>query len=303
MKRKRYEWLERKVSTNALGTEFYNYPSPLAEKFWYYVLVIGRSRCAPGLQQHNQPRSGFLLHYIRRGAFWHRWSNETHKASRGQICLMDFSEHIASGTDGPQTVENWWVLFNGRDMPHILTELRADRDPIFVSVDTNRIESLFRELISLIKSRPPAYEAKSSTALSGILAELFASRSHRGDLVNLVGRKAVLSDSVRKGIDYMVRFYSNPSLGLKAICHSAGMSMHHFGRVFHREVSMTPIQYLNRYRVEQAKRLLIHSEKTIDDIARLVGTSNQNYFAYLFRKGTGVSPRAFRARATRQKIK
>ena len=303
MKTKRPDsWLERKVHRSWLGTEFYNYPSPLAQKFWYYVLVIGRARCPVGFQQASIPRQGFLLHYIHRGQFWHRWRGRIHLARQGQACLVDFSDPLESGTEGSATVENWWVHFNSKDMPHFFTELRADRAPVFDSLDRKRFEFYFRELMALTKSHPTAYEARASTALSGMLAELFASRAYHGDLVNLVGRKTVLSEPVRKGIDYMVRFYGDQRLGLKIVCHAGGLSMHHFGRVFRAEVGMTPIQYLNRYRIEQAKRLLIHSEKSMEDISRLVGTSNQNYFAYLFRKQVGMAPREFRSEAIRRKV-
>ena len=64
-------------------------------------------------------------------------------------------------------------------------------------------------------------------------------------------------------------------------------------------MGVTPIQYLNRYRIKQAKGLLEDSGRTIEEIARLVGASNQNYFAYLFRKLTGVSPREHRRKAMR----
>jgi transcriptional regulator GlxA family with amidase domain len=114
--------------------------------------------------------------------------------------------------------------------------------------------------------------------------------------VSLIGRKAVLSEPVRKGIDYMTRFSGRTDLGLKIVCYAAGLSLRHFMRLFRAEVGMTPMQYLNRYRVEQAKDLLTTTDKSMEQIAGLVGASSQNYFSYMFRKLTGESPRTFRAR-------
>jgi AraC-like DNA-binding protein len=58
-------------------------------------------------------------------------------------------------------------------------------------------------------------------------------------------------------------------------------------------VGMTPITYLNRYRVKQAKALLDGAEKGITEIAVEVGFSSSNYFTRVFREEVGVSPRAY----------
>jgi AraC-like DNA-binding protein len=293
-------WPQRRVHRSQDGLEFYNYPSALAQKYWYYVVSLGRAKIQPGYRPATAPKEGFLLHYVRRGAVWHSVHGLRRDVGPGSVCLMDYSENNEHGTVGTKEAHVWWVLFDGRDLPHLFTELRADRDPVFTLVDPRRFEALFLELLALTQTRPQAYEAKSFATLAALLAELFAARAEREYQVSLVGRKAVLSEPVRKGIDYMTRFNSNPSLGLKDVCYAAGLSLRHFMRVFRSEVGMTPLQYLNRYRVEQAKHLLISSDKTMEQIARLVGASNQNYFSYLFRKQTGTTPRDYQASALRR---
>ena len=65
---------------------------------------------------------------------------------------------------------------------------------------------------------------------------------------------------------------------------------------FRQELGMTPIAYLNRYRVTQAKRLLKETDKTITEIALDVGFSDSGYFSRVFRKEVGMSPDAYRRR-------
>lgn len=301
MRRNREEsWRERKTHRSQDGLEYYNYPSALSLKYWYHVYSLGRAYIRPGPRSKVMPKEGFLLHYVRRGAVRHSIHGRRHDAGSGSVCLMDYSEENEHEAIEPKAAEVWWAHFGGRDLPHLFTELRADREPVFHLVDTKRFEALFRELIRLIRTRPRAYEAKSFAMLAALMAELFASRAEREYQVSLIARKAVLSEPIRKGIDYMVRFYSGSGLGLKAICCAAGLSLRHFTRLFRSEVGMTPIQYLNRYRVEQAKQLLLSNDKTMEQVARLVGASNQSYFSYLFRKETGTTPREYQARALRR---
>ena len=59
---------------------------------------------------------------------------------------------------------------------------------------------------------------------------------------------------------------------------------------------MTPMQYLNHCRLSVAARLLKEQpERSITNIAVACGFSSSQYFATLFRRNFGVTPRAFRS--------
>jgi AraC-like DNA-binding protein len=296
-KSKRTMWSEHRMHASPDGIEFYNYPSLLARKYWYHVLCMGRAQIQPGYRMKPLQGSSFLLHYVRTGKAWHGVRQHKHTAFPGAVCLMDCSEDNEHGNHGPGDAHVWWLLFSGRDIPHLYTELRADRDPIFVLPDPAKFESLFLELLTLTETQPEAYEPKSFSVIAAMLAELFASRADQATTQTLIGAPPVLSSPVRKGIDYIARFHSESSLGLDRICDASGLSLRHFTRLFKSETGSTPIKYLARHRVEQAKRLLLHSNRSIREIARLVGASNPTYFAYLFRQQTRMTPRQFRAQA------
>ena len=51
--------------------------------------------------------------------------------------------------------------------------------------------------------------------------------------------------------------------------------------------------YINEYRIEQAKELLKHGDANVSDVAFAVGFDNFSYFSTLFKKVTGVSPSAW----------
>ena len=52
--------------------------------------------------------------------------------------------------------------------------------------------------------------------------------------------------------------------------------------------------YILRRKIEQAKNLLANANIKIKEISKNTGFSDYNYFARLFRKMTGISPRAYR---------
>jgi AraC-like DNA-binding protein len=53
-------------------------------------------------------------------------------------------------------------------------------------------------------------------------------------------------------------------------------------------------EYLTYTRIEKSKYLLCNSDKSILDIAVLIGFNSQSYFTTNFKKHTGVTPKEFR---------
>jgi AraC-like DNA-binding protein len=274
--------------------EYYHYPSPLAERCWYYVQSIGKARVI-GDYRHQVNRSvGFLLHFVRRGTLAQQVRRERFEIRAGMAILMDRSLAIQTLHQGSQPAEVLWVSFNGRDLPHLFAELRADRMPVFALPDPESMARSFEQLHEIIRLKPAGHEARAFAALASMLAELFASRQSSGVLTQLPDNKALLSEPVRKGVDYMVRHYMESTLSLYLVSDAAGVSARHLCRLFRDETGLTPTQYLRRYRIEQAKQLLVFSDKTIEEVADLVGIPNQSHFAHVFRQIEHITPRAHR---------
>ena len=68
------------------------------------------------------------------------------------------------------------------------------------------------------------------------------------------------------------------------------VSERHLTRCFQQELGISPISYLNRYRIQRAKDLLDHGNSNITEIAFAVGFSSSNYFGRVFKDEIGKSP-------------
>ena len=75
-----------------------------------------------------------------------------------------------------------------------------------------------------------------------------------------------------------------------------GMSPRNFARRFAAATSETPFVYLHRLRIDAARHLLESRRKSIVDVGIAVGYEDMAFFRRLFRRHTGASPRAYRAR-------
>jgi AraC-like DNA-binding protein len=73
------------------------------------------------------------------------------------------------------------------------------------------------------------------------------------------------------------------------------MSISHFSRTFKEIVGEKYVEYITKYRLEVAKRLLLETDLKIDDIAEKVGYLGRNSFIRIFRKYEGITPGKYRA--------
>lgn len=74
------------------------------------------------------------------------------------------------------------------------------------------------------------------------------------------------------------------------ISRAAACSPTHLRRLFKSTLNESPVRYLNRMRIEHAKKLLTTDLFTMEEIAAECGFSNVYYFSRVFKEFTGISP-------------
>lgn len=84
------------------------------------------------------------------------------------------------------------------------------------------------------------------------------------------------------------------SMSLEAIAKAAGMSKHHFCRVFKKYTGFTPMHALSSMRIERAKKLLESADHTISTVAVESGFGDIGSFIRHFKKVTGSTATDFR---------
>ncbi|HEY9662727.1 MAG TPA: AraC family transcriptional regulator [Allocoleopsis sp.] len=96
-----------------------------------------------------------------------------------------------------------------------------------------------------------------------------------------------------RALDF-IESHLNQSFTLDQVADALGMSMFYFCRQFKQSMGVTPHQYVTERRIERAKKLLWHSKLPITEIALQVGFATPSAFSQVFRRSTGMTPKAFR---------
>ncbi|MCR8634269.1 bifunctional transcriptional activator/DNA repair enzyme AdaA [Paenibacillus radicis (ex Xue et al. 2023)] len=98
-------------------------------------------------------------------------------------------------------------------------------------------------------------------------------------------------------VDQITQYIDNNYIETLTLANLADMchgSPYHLHRTFKRIKGITPVEYVQQTRINKAIDHLIHTDKTIMDIALTVGMPNAPYFITLFKKKTGHTPADYR---------
>jgi AraC-like DNA-binding protein len=102
---------------------------------------------------------------------------------------------------------------------------------------------------------------------------------------------------VSDALDYMINFYSNPTLTVDEIAAHAGISARHLSRLFLNELGINVQDYLTILKIKKAKDLLRSSDMDITRIAFSLGFNSSQYFITCFKKIEHVTPGMYRSLA------
>jgi signal transduction histidine kinase/CheY-like chemotaxis protein/ABC-type sugar transport system substrate-binding protein len=168
----------------------------------------------------------------------------------------------------------------------VLEAMQADENSRHIPVIVLTSQSLNEEDMSRLNRGVASVLGKGLFSVAETLKSVEAALARKRGLSTGTQR------AVRKAMAYIHTHFAEP-ISLGHIASYVGLSERHLNRCFREELGVTVIVYLRRYRVRWAKALLERDDMLITDVALAVGFADSNYFARVFRREVGVSPRAY----------
>ena len=279
------------------------------------------------IQQHDHSRFPCSAYYTRwtktgiTGVPWH-WHDELEFAyvARGSAkCIFGEEEAILHEGDGLFVNVTNFHQIEMTDCP--LCQVRSIvADPLLLSGGPDTVfqekyispvtgvrafpgaalfagNSKHRDILEHIKKAHAACETEQdafeyavryhlSMALSGIRF-LFQEKLKELEDTSFHSRRT------RAILDYIHHHYSEP-VTLPDMAASASICEREVQRCFRADLHLSPITYLQNYRIHIARKMLLESRQSVLEIGMACGFQNPSHFCRIFRKHTGSSPMEFR---------
>lgn len=181
----------------------------------------------------------------------------------------------------------------------------------------NESEALIKEIFQKIKlSEMPPEKVRQAVLLlfMNIRSELFSfedekyleviqkiNQAHHIDELEMLlidtlkkeKQQLAYSENVSQVIQIIKDSYQE-ELTLKSVANQLYLNAMYLGQLFKKEVKMSFSQYLNQFRIEKAKQLLVVPKYNINEISLMIGFNNTTYFSKKFKKIVGMTPKEFR---------
>lgn len=107
--------------------------------------------------------------------------------------------------------------------------------------------------------------------------------------LNKTERTAIPFRELRAPIEYISRHFGD-SISVDALAAACSISVSALERRFKKHFKKTPHQYINEVRLDNARQMLLESDKPIGTIALETGFSDHSHFTRVFRRHFGISP-------------
>ncbi|HHW7580129.1 TPA: AraC family transcriptional regulator [Mannheimia haemolytica] len=115
----------------------------------------------------------------------------------------------------------------------------------------------------------------------------------KSSLLNNNQENSIEIQTQKKMTRFIYQNYMHP-IKLENIAESANICRSKCCILFKKYVQQSPINFLNEYRIERAKELIINTDKNITEVALLCGFNNLSYFSKQFFKITGKTPKKYK---------
>lgn len=150
----------------------------------------------------------------------------------------------------------------------------------FFPTDSERMEGLFREMLTVFEEKRAGYHYTASALLAEILKECY--------LQNVSER--VPSPKIERAMAYMKAHLDDPELTIRDCAKASYISEVYFRRLFRAAYGMAPQAYLIKLRIARAVGLMSGGYYSIKEVATLSGYRDYKYFSTEFKRIKGISP-------------
>lgn len=230
-----------------------------------------------------------ILIYCEKGKGWIIYNGEKIDMERNQVFILPLHEAHAYGADIHDPWSIYWIHFNGENTALFSGIVGKKKDLLdsHSSRSHDRI-NLFEEMYQNLEM---GYNPENLEYVSYCLSYCLASIKYVSQYREIKNVKEM--DVVQKSILFM-KNNLEAHIELEAIAEYVGYSPSHFGNIFLKKTSYSPMGYYNQLKIQRACSYLQFSDLKIKEIAFRLGYYDPYHFSKSFKKETRLTPKEYR---------
>lgn len=232
------------------------------------------------------------LYYLEKGKTKYFIENEIFSLEAGDMIFVPKGTfHKTDSEDGDSGAERLLFAFDddfvGDTAVKYIDELKCDKF-IRVSKETlHKFKEIFRKIESEERRRQPDYYELEQLYLTELII-LISRHRLKYNPVNLNPTHHIIQEAAK----YISENYA-ADLTLQSLADKFAMSAGHFSKLFKKITGVGVNEYINISRISAAETMLLSGKLPVTTIATECGFNDSNYFAAVFKKLKGITPKKF----------
>lgn len=277
------------VSSNPVQTEFGE----------LNVLFAGESQTKPDHALGPKIYDYYLLHAIVSGRGTFRTETDVYELGAGDCFLIHPGQLVSYISCHADPWKYRWVAFTGEAGQSLVESAGFLPGCPVLNTTKESKESKVPEYMQNIQERFHLKQESAHTAAIGYLHLIWAEIMNCSTKPSrLTVMEPQVQRTVKQIINYMTSQYAHP-VSIEQMCASLGYNRAYLSRIFKKETGISPVTYLLKLRIDQAKRLLRERpELSVEQISASVGLTDPLYFSRQFKRFCGQSPTSYRKEIT-----
>ena len=207
---------------------------------------------------------------------------------RDAFCLFPHITH-EYWTDPEHPLQKIFIAFDGTYATELLSRIGlTPESPYRSSVLTPETASSMRAFMEDV--RKPQDHASDLGRLARFLG-LFERIARSPAIQNLQPDSTI--PWLQKGKEYMELHFAG-GITVEGVSAHAGVDRTHFAKQFRKAYGVSPVQYIQQLKMDQARRLLVQTALSLTEVAHSVGYPDLFSFSKAFKKQVGLPPNRYR---------
>ena len=238
-------------------------------------------------------RNNYTIHYVVKGRGFLLSGGKKYNIQKGESFIIYPDTEVYYYPDKNDPWEYVWVDFVGAEAKNLLKAIDlSPQNPVLPSIEESPY-NLFVNLIEGVKNCKSNIKSLDHwfCITSGYLHLIIAYYMRNYPAVNYLTLTGKIAEEAAA---YITENIHLSSLSVDSLAIKFSTSRSTLYREFKNTFNLSPIEYINKLKMEEAIKMLTNNSYSVKSISYSLGFNNPMYFSNVFKKYTGMSPTEYR---------
>lgn len=230
------------------------------------------------------------FYYVTEGSAKITLEHQEYLLEKGSMVIVNANElHSGYCESAPYSCKI--ISFNPQDLTEEISSLNIIFRPLVVQ--NPQVDFYIKQIFNECEEKDMGYMDNCRALLIHLL--VYLSRNYAVEMQSDRISKARRNNLVR--LNQILRYIDEhlaDHISNQELADMVYLSENRFGHLFRQNVGISPQLYINQLRMQKAEQLVLSTDYSITEIARMVGFHDYNYFGRQFRQYFGCTPREMR---------